>query len=244
MNPSSLNNLTNRPSRNAQPRRMLVVGATGGTGRATVQRLRDLGHSVTAFSRSADRLAGEIEGIVTINGDAADAVAVERAVRDQDAVIVTLGIAENPLRVRLFGPARTPLDVRSRGTRNVLAAMRKHGVRRLVVLSSFGVGATRRLLGFVDRLLFALLLKPQIRDTELQEELVRADQKIDWTLVQPVHLTDALAGTGGGASVAEPFVSVGGETRAMRVTRESVARVLARAAEDASMKGQSLAVSG
>lgn len=225
---------------NLQPQRVLVVGATGGTGRATVQHLRDLGHSVTAFSRSADRLAGEIEGIVTLNGDAADPVAVERAVQDQDAVIVTLGITENPLRVRFFGPARTPLDVRSRGTRNVLAAMRKHGVRRLVVLSSFGVGATRALLGFVDRLFFSLLLKPQIQDTELQEQLVRADRNIDWTLVQPVHLTDALETD----PIAEPFVSTGGQTRVMKVTREAVARVLVRAAGDESLKGQSLAVSG
>lgn len=38
---------------------VLVVGATGGTGRATVERLAAEGHRVTAFSRSADRLANE-----------------------------------------------------------------------------------------------------------------------------------------------------------------------------------------
>jgi hypothetical protein len=61
---------------------------------------------------------------------------VGRAVRGQDAVVVTLGISEHPLRVRLLGSAGTPLDVRSRGTAAVVAAMRTHGVRRLVVQSS------------------------------------------------------------------------------------------------------------
>ena len=33
---------------------ILVVGATGGTGRATIERLVQDGHRVTAFSRHAD----------------------------------------------------------------------------------------------------------------------------------------------------------------------------------------------
>ena len=36
--------------------KILVVGATGGTGRATVEKLLCEGHYVTAFSRSADVL--------------------------------------------------------------------------------------------------------------------------------------------------------------------------------------------
>ena len=50
----------------SESQRILVVGATGGTGRATVARLAAEGHSVTAFSRSADRLSEEIDGIVTV----------------------------------------------------------------------------------------------------------------------------------------------------------------------------------
>ena len=121
---------------------VLVVGSTGGTGRATVERLVAEGHRVTAFSRHADRLASEIDNIITVNGDATDPNAIEQAVAGQDVVIITLGITENPLRVRLFGPACTPADVRSHGIKTVIAAMKKHGVRRLIVQSSYGVGAT------------------------------------------------------------------------------------------------------
>jgi hypothetical protein len=135
--------------------------------------------------------------------------------------VVALGIQENPLRVRLLGPARTPIDVRSAGTRHVIAAMRTHGVRRLVVQSSYGVGPTRDRLRWIDAAFFSLVLKPQIADTELQEQSVRSSD-LDWVVAQPVHLTDAL-------DDALPFASTRGETRAMSVSRRSVGRYLAQA---------------
>lgn len=157
---------------------VLVVGATGGSGRATVQELLKAGHTVTAFSRHADRLAELSDRLITINGDATNPREIEGAVRGQDAVIVTLGISENPIRVRLFGSAKTPGDVRSRGTEQVIAAMRNQGVSRLVVMSTFGVGETRDALIWRERALFKLFLKPQIADTEVQEHAIQrfADQ--------------------------------------------------------------------
>ena len=115
------------------PRRVLVVGATGGTGRAVVARLLADGHDVTAFSRRATDLEHRCPGVTAVDGDVTDADDVDRAVAGQDAVVLTLGITENPIRVRLLGPARSPLDVRSRGTGTVVRAMVRHGVRRLVV---------------------------------------------------------------------------------------------------------------
>ena len=132
--------------------RVLVVGSTGGSGRAAIQHLLVAGYEVTAFSRGANPTEERFERLHFVQGDVTNPADVERAVAGQDAVVVTLGISENPLRVRLLGPARTPLDVRSAGTRNVISAMRKHGVSRLVVQTSFGVGETRKRLGWVDAL--------------------------------------------------------------------------------------------
>lgn len=217
-------------------RRVLVVGATGGTGRATVERLLGAGHLVTAFARSADDLGIRSERLTTVRGDATNPDDVQRAMEGQDAVIVTLGISENPLRVRLLGTKRTPMDVRSVGTRNVIRAMRAHGVRRLVAQSSFGVGETRRGLRLLDRLLFSLLLAPQIADTEAQEELVRGSD-LEWVLAQPVHLTD-----GDGADM--PFTSTEGEVRGWKVSRRGVARFLAEAIQSCGCTGRSVALSG
>jgi len=165
-----------------------------------------------------------------------NAADVERAIEGRDAVVVTLGISENPLRVRLQGAARTALDVRSAGTRNVIAAMQKHGVRKLVVQTTYGVGETRGMLRLVDKLFFQLILKPQIADTEKQNQDVTASD-LDWVIVQPVHLTD-------GPDDDMPFVSTGGETGRMKVSRKSVGRFLAHAVENPTFVRQSVAVSG
>jgi nucleoside-diphosphate-sugar epimerase len=211
--------------------RVLVVGATGGSGRAAVAALVDRGHEVTVLARRESVDLGPVRVLV---GDATEPADVSSAVEGQDAVVVTLGIRENPLRVRLRGPAGTPVDVRSRGTRNVVAAMRRHGVRRLVVQTSYGVGTTRDALPLRYRLMFWVLLGPQIRDTELQDRQVR-ESGLDWVIVQPVNLTDALAD-------GEAFASTTGEVRGWHVPRARVGRSLA-AAVDAGRSGLVLALS-
>ena len=215
---------------------ILVIGAGGATGRATVEKLLSDGHRVTAFSRGGEYDNQASDRLRVLAGDVTAPVDINRAVQGQDVVIVILGINENPLRVRLFGAAGTPGDIRSVGTRNVIRAMVKHDVDRLMVQSSYGVGATRHRLGLMDRLVFSLLLKPQIADTEIQEQQVR-DSGLDWVIVQPVHLTDEKA-TG------LPFFSTQGQTRLMKVARRSVAQFFALAVRQPEYIGQSVAVSG
>ena len=215
---------------------VVVIGATGGSGRAAVKALLAAGHRVTAVSRSAHALEGLAPELRTLEGDATDAGDVDRAIRGQDAVIVALGITESPLRVRLFGASGTANAVRSTGTFHVIAAMRRHGVRRLVALTSYGIGATQGRLRLRDRIVFDLLLKPQIDDTRLQERSVRASG-LDWVLVQPVYLTDENTSEA-------PFVSAAGEVEAWKVARGSVGRFLAEAAVSSDHTEESVALSG
>jgi uncharacterized protein YbjT (DUF2867 family) len=215
--------------------KVLVVGATGGSGRAAVDELLLRGHEVTAFSRHATTLGAVPGPLRAMNGDATDPTAVDRVVRGQDAVIVTLGISENALRVRLLGTSSTPMDVRSRGTRNVIAAMRQHGVGKLVVQTTYGVGATRDRLPQLYRLLFWLVLRPQISDTEHQERAVRASG-LDWVIAQPVSLSDD-------PHQGLPFASPTGELDGMKVPRGCVARFLVQAVERSDYVGASVALS-
>ncbi|WP_053237860.1 NAD(P)-dependent oxidoreductase [Sandaracinus amylolyticus] len=212
--------------------KVLVLGATGGSGRAAVDALLRAGHEVTAFVRKPELLEAR-PGLHVVVGDATRAEDVERAVAGHDAVIVTLGIRENAVMVRLRGSAGTPIDVRSVGTANVIAAMRAHGVRRLVVQTTYGVGETRNALRWIDAMLFRVLLRDQIADTEEQERAVRASG-LDWVLVQPVHLTDA-------DREETVFASARGEARKMTISRRSVGKFLAeRAAGGASRESIAL----
>ncbi len=213
---------------------ILVIGATGGSGRAVCDALLDRGHGVTALSRRASTLTAR-DGLTTVDGDATDRATLDRVLPGHDAIVVTLGISEPALRVRLRGAKGTPDDVRSRATEELIAAARSAGIDRVVVQSSYGVGPTRGMLGFADRVVFALMIKPQIFDTELQESLLRGSE-LDWTIVQPVYLTDE--------DSAERFISTDGRTRRNKVARRGVAAVHADLVEQHTMVRETVSVSG
>jgi putative NADH-flavin reductase len=235
MGVSNINNQQGSTKMQAK-QRILVVGATGGSGLATVKSLLAAGHEVTAFVRSTRGLSEVSDHVNVVFGDVMNPEDLDRAVLGHDAVIVTLGISENPFRVRLRGTKATPMDVRSAGTRHVIAAMERHDVKRLVVLSAFGAGETRKQLRFVDRLFFRLLLHPQIADTEVQEKLVRRSG-LEWVLAQAVHLTDERDG-------GNPYVSTHSKVNEWKVSRNRVARFLVEAVVKPNYVRKTVAISG
>ena len=168
-------------------KKVLVIGASGGSGRKTVEALIEEGHQVTALSRSASKVFGKDIG--TVDGSALDKDNLKVAMLNQEVVIITLGITENPLRVRLLGPAKTPMNIRSEGTRLAIETMKELNIKRLLVQTSFGTGPSKNMLRFIEKLFFKLLLKPQMDDTEKQDKYIR-ESGLDWTISQPVHLND------------------------------------------------------
>jgi uncharacterized protein YbjT (DUF2867 family) len=220
---------------------VLVVGASRGSGAAVVRALAADGHRVMAFARTAstadlgpDETPGGGE-VVRVDGDVMDADALDKAMVGQEAVVVALGISDNPMAVRLLRRADTPLDVRSEGTRRVVEAMQRGGVRRLVVQSTYGLGETRRRLTWQLKAFFSLVIAPQVRDTERQEEIVRGSG-LDWTLVRPVVLTDE-------QTDAPPHVDAGDDFAGLEVARSQVARAEVDALLDPATVGKTLTVS-
>ncbi|WP_322919332.1 NAD(P)-dependent oxidoreductase [Nocardioides renjunii] len=211
--------------------KVLVVGASRGTGAELVAELAGRGHLVTAYARRPGEHGEEVR---TVTGDVLDADSLAKAMIGQDAVAVTLGIPDNPFRVRLTRRASSRLDVRSAGTAAVVAAMREQGVRRLVVQSTYGIGDTYRHLPLALKAFFTLAIRPQVRDHEVQERLVR-ESGLAWTIVRPTVLHDDPA--------EEPaYVSTDDRAPSMRVSRRQVARVEADALEDDGRVSQVLSV--
>jgi uncharacterized protein YbjT (DUF2867 family) len=211
--------------------KVLVVGASRGTGRELVSELVERGHLVTAYARQAATGNDEVRHIAA---DVLDKEALGKAMIGQDAVAVTLGIPDNPFRVRLTRRASSPLDVRSRGTRNVVEAMQEHGVRRLVVQSTYGIGETYRHLPLGLKAFFSLAIRPQVTDHERQEALVRASS-LDWTIVRPTVLHDD-------PTEESAYVATDDLAPTMRVGRRQVARVAADALASDELAGRVLTV--
>lgn len=213
--------------------KVLVVGASGGTGAELVEELTERGHLVTAYSRSA---GGTDERVRYVAADVLDHEALAKAMIGQDAVAVTLGIPDNPFRVRLTRRASAPLDVRSRGTRHVVEAMREHDVPRLAIQSTYGIGDTFAGLPLSLKAFFYLGIKPQVEDHVRQEDLVRGSG-LDWAIIRPVVMHDD-------PTEAPPYVATDDQVRSLKVSRRQVARALADSLERDEYVGRVLTVSG
>src|SRR5687768_11421979 len=96
-----------------RPTRLLIVGATGGTGRQLVLQALERGLTVTALVRDPSRLQISHPQLTVARGDVLDEGSVHAAMRGQEAVLSALG------HKRFFSPTRTL----SEGTRNILRAM-------------------------------------------------------------------------------------------------------------------------
>ncbi len=157
--------------------KVLIIGATGTVGRELVMQALEMGHTVTAFARDPLKLEIRRPNLDLIAGNVMDSGLVDRTVAGHDAVLVALG-------------AGMKGQVRSTGTRNIIQAMQRNGVRRLVCLSTLGVGDSRVHLNFYWKyIMFGMLLRAAFADHVSQEEhVIRSG--LDWTIVRPAAYTD------------------------------------------------------
>jgi len=163
----------------AQPK-ILVLGATGGTGRLIVSQAVARGYDVSVLVRSPEK-AGDLKGAKLIVGDARDGKVLAQALKGRDAVISALGTAASPFR---------EVTLLSSATRALVSAMKIEHVSRLVCITGMGAGDSTGHGGFLfDNLIFPLLLRKVYADKNRQETIVR-ESGLDWVLVRPSVLND------------------------------------------------------
>jgi putative NADH-flavin reductase len=161
-------------------KKILVLGATGGTGHQIVSQAAQQGHEVTVLVRRPEQATGLADRVRVLRGDViGDTEALVEAVRDQEVVISTLGVGK-ALRSGGLIARSVPLIVR---------AMERQGVRRVIFTSAYGVGATWRDVPILPRLVMRLLFRDLYTDKKLGEQALQRSE-LDWTLVYPVTLTN------------------------------------------------------
>jgi uncharacterized protein YbjT (DUF2867 family) len=160
--------------------KILVLGATGATGRLIVSQALVKGHNVVALVRSKSK-AVDLAGAELVEGDARDTAALTRAIAGCDAVISSLGTP-----MSLFRKVTTL----STATRALVGVMAKQNIHRLVCITGMGAGDSRGHGGFLyDRLFLPLMLRKVYEDKDRQEEVIRASA-LDWIIVRPTVLND------------------------------------------------------
>ena len=200
--------------------KLVVLGATGGTGRLVVEQALAAGHSVTALVRSPEKLASSQPNLRVVTGSATDLESVASALEGADAVISTLG-----------GGGSVIAD----STSAIVAAARQTGVRRVVVLSSWLV--QRDLMSPVLRLATGIAMRGLIKDKSAGEQLLRQSD-LDWTIVYASMLGD---GPAIGSTV---LPESAGWSLSQRISRADVATRLIQAATSRQPSGRSLRIAG
>jgi len=194
--------------------KVVVFGATGGTGKEIVAQARAAGHDVLPFTRAE-------HGDVTADRDA-----VSRAVRGQDAVISALGRGNSFKSEQLMARA---MDV-------ILPAMQREGVRRLIAVSAFGVGESFYEAPLLAKIFFRTALRHIYADKAIADDFVRRSG-LDWTLVYPTRLT---SGPRTGRYRAGEHFEPGSATR---ISRADVAEFVIRQLTDPSWLRKTVVIS-
>jgi putative NADH-flavin reductase len=161
--------------------KVVVFGATGGTGRQAVIQALEQGHEVTAVVRKPESVDIRHERLEVIRGDVLDPSTFSESLTGHDAVLSALGVSH-----------RDPTTVYSEGTGHIMEAMEASGIRRLVCLSSAGLEIpddTPVLQRLVIRLVIQRMYKHAYEDMVRMEAKLR-NSGLDWTVIRPPRLTN------------------------------------------------------
>ena len=161
-------------------KRLLILGATGGTGQQVVAQALEQGHEVTAFVRDPAKLRTRHERLhVTVGTLDESTGRLEQAMNGRDVVISVLGV----------GPSLKSGHLIERSVPRLLAAAQSSGIGRLIFTSAIGVGDSFAEAPLFSKLVIRVLLKDIYPDKLIGENLIRKSD-LDWTIVQPAALTN------------------------------------------------------
>lgn len=159
--------------------KILIFGATGGTGKELVQQGLAQGHDITAFVRNPSKFSIKGKNLFIVQGDVRNTEDVEKALNGQQVVISALGIKTSKALWK-------PNTIISDGIINIVSAMKKQKVKRILFLASFGVNED---IFYPEKLFIRTVLKNIFADIPRQEKLIK-ESGLDWTIIHPARLVN------------------------------------------------------
>jgi putative NADH-flavin reductase len=157
--------------------KLVILGATGKTGRQLIKQSVERGHTVTAIVRNPEALKG-YDNVNIVEGDVTNAANLLEIINGHDAVLSTLG--NNNPKIHLI----------ERSTAAIIEAMHAAKIKRFVVELSFG-GDKEAKLTRPTNFLMHLFLGKMLIDQQKGVDLLH-NSGIDWTIVYATVLTNGL----------------------------------------------------
>ena len=160
-------------------KKVIVFGATGGTGQELVTQALKENYEVTAFVRSPQKLKTAHKNLQVITGDVLNYNDVLNAIENQDVIFCNLGM-----------PASDKSTLRTSGTTNILKAMEAKKIKRFICQTSLGFGDSKEVLPWhMKYIIVPFILKNAFKDHEMQESVIEKSNT-EWTIVRPGNMTN------------------------------------------------------
>ncbi|WP_064092035.1 NAD(P)-dependent oxidoreductase [Rossellomorea aquimaris] len=154
--------------------KIIVFGATGGTGQEVVKQALAEGHEVTAFVRTPSKLTISNPLLVTIQGNATNMSDVEAALKGQEAVISCLGSD---------GLGKT--SKLTEMTKNILIGIKTHEINRIAYVASAGIH--KEIPGLQGKLAQFILRNVLNDHRHAVDAIMRSG--VHYTIARPMQLT-------------------------------------------------------
>ena len=195
--------------------KILLLGATGRTGKLVLQALLKSGYEVNCLARNSERII-PANGVTIMEGNASNSEDLQRAISDCEHVISVLNISRKsgfP-----WSKLRTPKKYLSDVISRLVPISEMEKVKRIVVCSAWGVAETRNDIPKWFRwLIDNSNVGVTYLDHERQEKII-TESKLDWTIVRPVGLTNSKRNE----TIKESF----GSKPNLTISRHSVAKYM------------------
>lgn len=156
-----------------------IIGASAGVGIATTKRALELGHNVTTLARRKIEIAPS-ENLNEIQGSALSEIDLKRAIRDADAILVTLGTNNKIGETTLFSSFA-----------NVLLKIHYQNPIHspIISLTGFGSGPSRQYLAWYFQIGLDLMLGKVYADKAIMERMITTST-LKWEFVLAWFLTN------------------------------------------------------
>jgi putative NADH-flavin reductase len=160
-------------------KKIIVFGATGGTGKQVVAQALQAGHEVSVVIRNPDAFTIQHKNLEMIKGNVFETITFSNTLKGKDSVISCLGVQH-----------KKPTKVYSEGIKNIMQAMQKENISRIICLSAGAVIVppnSSLLLKFITKNVLQRLFRHMYADMLLMEEILRKTD-LNWTGVRPPWL--------------------------------------------------------
>ncbi|TFF39153.1 NAD(P)-dependent oxidoreductase [Mucilaginibacter psychrotolerans] len=168
--------------------RVLILGATGRTGKLLLQETLARGYAVNALVRDKSKVAMH-PALTLFEGLPTDAAALNKAMVGCEAILSALNISRNsdfP-----WAKLRTPANFLFETAKNIIELALQHGISRVILTSAWGTNDTLKDIPWWFKWVIENSnVGVAYRDHERQEDMFAASG-LNYTVVRPVGLTNS-----------------------------------------------------